>query len=130
MRYSWVLLFLTAFLTASDIGWVSDYAAAKARAAAEGKIVYLMITTEGCRWCRKMEETTLADGEIRRRIEELAVPVEVRRDVDRYPRKLKAPMVPMHYFLGTDEKVLVKMPGFWNKEDFMDILDDVERKMK
>lgn len=129
MRYLIGWLFFSVLLFAQT-PVVKDFAAAKALAAKEGKVVYVLITSPTCRWCRKFEQTTLVDSEVSRRLSSLAVTVEVTRGSGAYPEALKAPMVPMHYFLAPDETVLVKMPGYWDTEDFMSILDDVERKRK
>ncbi|WP_345986289.1 thioredoxin family protein [Sulfurimonas sp. HSL-1656] len=130
MRYALILIFFTALLTAAPAEWAKDYDTARQIAAQEGKIVYLLITAPGCRWCKRFKRTTLKDKAVRERLAALAVGVEVERDSGAYPAKFKAPMIPMHYFLSADERVLVKMPGYWNIEDFMSILDDVERKRK
>ena len=128
MRYLIGLSLFSLLLQAAP--WSESYSDALAAAQKEGKAVYLLITAPECRWCRKFKQTTLTDGAVRKRLERLAVGVEVYRGQGDYPKHLKAPMVPMHYFLAADGSVLVKMPGHWNIEDFMSILDDVERKRK
>jgi len=130
MRYLIGILFFSAVLFSADGVESHSYADAKALAAKEGKVVYLLITTPTCRWCRKFEVTTLADPRVCARLASMAVMAEATRGSGDYPESLKAPMVPMHYFLAPDETVLVKMPGYWDIEDFMSILDDVERKRK
>ena len=125
-----LVFFFPLVLHALGTGWGNDFKTAKVKAARESKIIYVLITTERCRWCKKMKQTTLANSSIRRRLSTLSVPVELTRNVDRYPDALKAPMVPMHYFLDTQGAVLVKFPGYWGEEDFNAFLDDVEGKMK
>jgi len=130
MRYFLGLFLFSVLMAASADDRCRDFAAAKQQAAKEEKVVYVLITTPDCRWCRRFEQTTLADAKVKARLEALAVGVEVTRGDGGYPDTLSAPMVPMHYFLAPDETVLVKMPGYWNVVDFMSILDDVERKRK
>lgn len=125
-----LLLAMSLTLAAGELGWTNDYEAAKKEAEASGKVIYVLVTTPVCRWCKKLKMTTLADPEVAERLERLVVGVEATRSIDNYPSKLKAPMVPMSFFLSPDDRVLVKMPGYWGKEDFMSILDDVERKAK
>jgi thioredoxin-related protein len=129
MRFLIGLLFFSVLLSA-QMAEVKDFAAAKALAKKEGKVVYVLITSPTCRWCRKFEQSTLRDVNVSRRLSSMAVTIQVTRGSGTYPDALKAPMVPMHYFLAPDERVLVKMPGYWDTEDFMSILDDVERKRK
>lgn len=130
MRKLMLSLLMLLSLSAGELGWTNDYEAARKEAAATGKVIYVLVTTPVCRWCKKLKTTTLADPEVRGRLERLAVGVEATRSIDNYPSKLKAPMVPMSFFLSPNDRVLVKMPGYWGKEDFMSILDDVERKVK
>jgi len=127
MRHLLTIFILAIMMSATAAG-SEDFAEAKRLAQQEGKVIYLLITTPGCRWCRKFERTTLADAAVQKRLSSMAVTVEVLRGSGGYPAGLKASMVPMHYFLAPDETVLVKMPGYWGSEDFMSILDDVERK--
>lgn len=105
-----------------------DYKAAQRKACQEAKMVYVLITTPTCRWCRRFERTTLVDPAIKKRLDTLAVTVEVSRGEGTYPDSLKAPVVPMHYFLAPNEKILVKMPGHWSVEDFDSILNDAQRR--
>ena len=129
MRQLFTILILAVMTSVPSTG-NEDFAAAKRLAQEEGKVLYVLITTPGCRWCRKFEQTTLEDAAVQKRLSAMAVTVEVSRGSGGYPDTLKAPMVPMHYFLAPDETVLVKMPGYWGREDFMSILDDVERRRK
>lgn len=129
MQYLVGLVLVSIMLLGAETG-NSDFASAKKRAEEQGKVLYVLITAPDCRWCRKFEETTLADAAVQQKLSSLAVTVHVSRGSGGYPETLKAPMVPMHYFLAPDETVLVKMPGYWGTEDFMSILDDVKRKRK
>jgi len=130
MRYLLHFIFLAALLPAAPMEWATGFDEARQMAAQEGKMLYVLITSRQCRWCKRFKATTLKDPSVQERLGALAVGVEVERDSGTYPARLKAPMIPMHYFLSADERVLVKMPGYWNIEDFMSILDDVERKRK
>jgi len=125
-----MVLFLTStLLWSGGADWSDAFAEAKTRAAAEKKCVYLMISSAHCSWCRKMEGT-LADDAVKVRLDSLCIAIKSRRDIDPYPQQLQAKRVPMHYFLAPDASVLVKIPGYWKPEDFLDILTDVERKLK
>ncbi|MEA3521432.1 MAG: DUF255 domain-containing protein, partial [Campylobacterota bacterium] len=98
------------------------------KAVQENKILYVMIVSESCRWCRKMEKTTLLDNMIIKRLEDNFIAVELLRGIDTYPDSFQAKMVPKHYFLTPKEKKIYALPGYWSVEDFSSILDDVVRK--
>lgn len=123
-----VLLMLNLF--GAEIAWNDSFSAAQAKAKKESKPMLVIITTEQCRWCRKLEATTLSDDEIISRVNTQFVPVHVTRDKSVYPKTLTAKMVPMSYFLDGNGKVIYSIPGYWTTEDYQSILDDALRKAK
>ncbi len=125
-----LLLLLTHSLFCAEIAWQETFAHAQAKAKKESKPMLVIITTEQCRWCRKLEATTLSDDEIISKINTRFVPVHVTRDKSVYPKTLSAKMVPMSYFLDENGKVLYSMPGYWPTDDYQSILDDALRKAK
>jgi len=128
------ILLLTALfigtMFAGEIEWNSSFEAAKAKAQKENKIIYALITSETCRWCRKLEGETLEKRNIVDKINSKFTAVALTRDKDKYPPCLKAKMVPMSYFLTPEGRVLYSIPGYWNEEDYLSVLGDVERKFK
>ncbi len=130
MRILLFITLLTGALFANEIEWSNSFDAAKARAQKENKILYAVITSETCRWCRKLENETLKDQKIVEKLNSNYSPVALTRDKDSYPPCLKAPMVPMSYFLTPDGNVLYSVPGYWSEEDYLSMMEDVERKYK
>ncbi len=128
------LLMMTALLMtnlfATDIAWNDTFAAAQNKAKKESKLMLVIITTEECRWCRKLEATTLSDDKIASKINTHFASVHVTRDKSAYPKNLSAKRVPMSYFLDAEGKVVHSMPGYWSSEDYDSILDDALRKAK
>ncbi len=128
-----ILLFVTLFsgaLFANEIAWNDSFSAAKAKAQKEGKIIYAVITSETCRWCRKLENSTLTKQKVIDNLNKKYAAVALTRDKDSYPPCLKAPMVPMSYFLTPEGTVLYSVPGYWSEEDYLSMMKDVERKYK
>ncbi len=117
-------------LMGAEINWSANYAEAQAKAKKESKPMLVIITTEQCRWCRKLEATTLEDDGIISTINGKFAAVHVTRDKSVYPKNLTAKMVPMSYFLDPNGKVLHSMPGYWPTEDYQSILNDALRKYK
>ena len=63
-----ILLLITLFLGslfAGVIEWNDSFSAAKEKAQKEDKIIYALITSETCRWCRKLEKMTLEERKSR-----------------------------------------------------------------
>lgn len=126
----WVCL-LAFSVFGAEITWNSSYDQALLKAKKEGKPLMVLITSEQCRWCRKLEATTLQDDEIVARINTTFQAVNVIKDKSIYPKSLSAKMVPMSYFLDPKSgKVLYSIPGYWGAEDYNSILDDALRKYK
>ncbi len=124
------LIFLHVNLHANEIEWLHNYDKAVVKATLEKKKIFLLVTSETCRWCRKLESTTLEDPTIVERINQKYIAVALTRDKDSYPDYLQARMVPMNYFLKDNGRVINRIPGFWNVEDFHSILDDVNYNLK
>ena len=130
MRIVLIMLGLVSLLMGEEIHWNSSFEAAKTAAQKEDKIIYVVITSETCRWCRKLESTTLEKPAVVKNINTKYAPVALTRGKDSYPPCLKAKMVPMSYFLTPQGRVIYSVPGYWVEEDYLSILGDVERKYK
>ncbi len=118
------------FLSLNALEWQDEYEDAQVLALKENKIIYAFIVSNSCRWCRKMEETTMLDKEIIKRLEKDFVVVELIRGFDTYPDTLTTKMVPKHFFFTPQEKKIFSIPGYWDVEDFASILDDVVSRYK
>jgi len=131
MKKLFLICLLTLGLFGADITWNSSYDQALLKAKKEGKPLMVLITSEQCRWCRKLESTTLQDDEVAARINTTFQAVNVTKDKSIYPKNLSAKMVPMSYFIDPrNGKVLYSIPGYWGAEDYNSILDDALRKYK
>jgi len=132
MMYRQFMIFLLCTsLFGGKLEWTHSYKEAQKRAINENKVILLLITTKGCRWCRKLENTTLQDDEVTASIGADFIPLHLTRDIDDYPTGLKAKMVPASFFLYHDGKqVMRSVAGYWPAEDYLSILDDVKRKIK
>lgn len=126
-----ILLFLTLLnLHATDLVWANSFKEALSQAQAEKKTLMVLITTKTCRWCRKLEAETLTDETVISRLNKDYISVHLTRDVDEYPRYLSAPGVPASYFLDrTGQPIIKRVMGYWNAEDYMSFLDDVDYKL-
>ncbi len=131
MRLILLTSFLTLFLWGGELEWVDSYEEAQEHAINENKPILLLMTAETCRWCRKLESTTLEDDSIADRINAKYISVNVTRDIDSYPPCLKAKMVPKSFFIFPDGKLIIRgVIGYWSVEDYHSIIDDVEKAIK
>lgn len=131
MKKMFFLLMISMSVFGAEIAWNASYDKALAKAKKESKPLMVLITSEQCRWCRKLESTTLQDQEIISRINTKFQAVSVTRDKSVYPKNLSAKMVPMSYFIDpANGKVIYSIPGYWDSEDYNSVLDDALRKYK
>jgi uncharacterized protein YyaL (SSP411 family) len=131
MKKIFFLIMLSIAVFGAEITWNSSYDEALLKAKKESKPLLVLITSEQCRWCRKLESTTLQDEEIVSRINAKFQAVNVTKDKSIYPKNLVAKMVPMSYFIDpSNGKVLYSIPGYWGSEDYNSVLDDALVKYK
>jgi hypothetical protein len=112
---------------ASSVRWMEWGPAAFARARAEDRPILLRISAVWCHWCHVMDETTDADPEVARRMNEWFVPVRVDND--------ERPDVNDRYNLGgwpttaflTPDGALITGGTYFPAEAFREILDRIHR---
>jgi uncharacterized protein YyaL (SSP411 family) len=111
----------------SPVRWMEWGPAAFARARAEDRPILLRISAVWCHWCHVMDETTDADPEVARRMNEWFVPVRVDND--------ERPDVNDRYNLGgwpttaflTPDGALITGGTYFPAETFREILERIHR---
>ncbi len=120
-------ILFTLSLFGADIDWPSDYKAALQEAKQEHKLVYIFITSDSCRWCRKFEATTLQDEGIKKRLLQEFVTIHMSRDQVKIPEQFKTAPVPRHYFVDADGKILYSSLGHRCIEIFDSFMDNAHQ---
>jgi len=128
MKYLVSIILFTTLLFSSDLGWPSDYEKALIQAKKENKFVYVLITSDSCRWCRKFEQTTLLDMDIEDRLEEEYITLHLSRDQHKIPLKFKTSPVPRHYFLDQKGDILYDTLGYRDVELFNSFMDNAKQR--
>ena len=130
LKYIITMMILAFTLFGSDLEWPNNYEKALQEAEKEHKQVYMLITSESCRWCRKFESTTLEDEQILQRLQSKYVLLHISRDKNPIPKKFLTKRVPRHYFLTPKGEVILTFLGYWNVLDFNSFMDDAEQAYK
>jgi len=130
MKYLISIILLSTFLFSSDLDWSSDYEKALIQAKKENKFIYVLITSDSCRWCRKFEQTTLLDMDIEDRLEEEYITLHLSRDQHKIPSKFKTSPVPRHYFLDQKGDILYDTLGYRDVELFNSFMDNAKERYK
>jgi len=130
MKYLVLTFALISSLMSAELQWSNDYNATLVKAQKSGKLVYVLITSDNCRWCRKFENTTLQDKTILKRLSSEFELVHIARERDYIPKDFKTSPVPRHYFTDSKGKVLYNSLGHRNIECFDSFMDNAEDRYK
>jgi len=130
MRAIFVLLLFIGSLQAFELGWSHDYQKGLKDAAKTHKLVYVLITSDSCGWCRKFERTTLQIKAIKKRLHREFITIHLSRDRDRIPVKFKTAPIPRHYFVDAKGNILYASLGYRDEELFNSFMDNAEEKYK
>jgi hypothetical protein len=123
-----VLFFLHVSLFGNELFFLNDYKKALELAKQENKIVYVLITSTSCQWCRKFEKTTLTTDVVKKKLQEDCILVHLVRDKDAIPHQFKTSPVPRHYFTDFNGNILVSALGFRDVEVFSSFIDNAKHK--
>jgi len=122
-----IVLFSTSIFA---LDWVKDLDSAVTMAQQEHKNIMVMVEGEYCRWCKKMKEHTLSDGTVEKRLEKFVVVKVMREDSHAMAKLPPVRGVPTIFFMKEDRAVVEEVIGYFNVEDFISYIDDVEKKLK
>lgn len=92
------------------------------------KPVMVFFSATHCGYCKKMEDEVLSNSEVIEAIAHDFIPVTVDLDKEKNPSKENIKMTPTFLFLTPEQKTLYTVPGSWNKEDFLEILKEAQKR--
>ena len=130
MKHLLVTLSFVIGLFGSDLGWSSKYEQSLEKAKQEHKLVYVFITSDSCKWCRKFENTTLQDKTILQRLYSEFEVVHLSRDRHKIPKGFETSPIPRHYFVDSDGKILYSSLGHRGIECFDAFMDNAEDRKR
>jgi len=125
-----ILGFLLLSSTVFSLEWVKDINTAFSMAKKEHKNVMVFVEGEHCRWCKKMKGRTLSDESVEKRLEKFVVVKVMREDPVAMAVLPQIKGVPTTFFMNENKKVLESAIGYWNVEDFIAYINDVEKMSK
>lgn len=116
--------------TLFSLEWIKDLDTAFALAKKEHKNVMVLVEGEDCRWCKKMKHRTLSDETVEKRLEKFILVKIMREDPKAMSVMPQVKGVPTIFFMKEDKAVIEDLIGYFNVEDFISYIDDVEKKTK
>ena len=103
------------------------FEAAAERAKKEHKIIMVKATSKHCHYCKKMDREVLIDNAVVKALNKDFVVVSVDIGKDTLPLGLQCSMTPTFFFMDSEQKLIKTIPGAWNKEDFLEILNEAKK---
>ena len=122
-----VLLLSTALFS---LEWAKDLDTAFATAQKENKEVMVLVEGKNCRWCKKMKHRTLSDEAVEKRLAKFVVVKIMREDSKAMSVMPAINGVPTIFFMKEDKAVIEDIVGYFNVEDFISYINDVEKRSK
>lgn len=89
------------------------------------KMILIEATSAYCGYCIKMKKEVLSDKEVKELIEKKYIFKEIMVDSQKLPFGLEKEfggMTPTFFIIDSNGKLLKKIPGSWNKSDFLDFI--------
>ena len=116
--------------TIFSLEWVKDIDTALTLAKKEHKNIMVLVEGENCRWCKKMKHRTLSDEGVEKRLEKYVVVKVMREDGNAMSVLPPVQGVPTIFFMKENKAVIEEIIGYFNVEDFLSYIGDVEKKLK
>ena len=115
-------------LFADDTVWLKDINTAFEMAKKEQRTVMVLVEGENCRWCKKMKHRTLGDENVQKKLKSY-ITVKVMREDENAIKDLPIINgVPSIFFMTPEKEVIESVVGYFNVEDFLSYISDVEKK--
>ncbi len=90
------------------------------------KIIMIDIVRNGCHYCEDMDRDVFQNAAMSKWIEERFISVKMNIDKEELPLGIKVDFTPMFYFVNAEKKIVKKIPGSWNIEDFKDLTKGIK----
>ena len=116
--------------TLFSVEWTKDLNTAFALAQKEHKSVMVLVEGENCRWCKKMKYRTLSNDTVEKRLEKFVVVKVMREDAKAMSVLPEVKGVPTIFFMKENKAVIEEVVGYFNVEDFISYINDVENNKK
>jgi len=116
--------------TLFSLEWVKELDTALTVAKKEHKNIMVLVEGENCRWCKKMKERTLSDESVEKRLKKYVLVKVMREDGNEMSVLPSVQGVPTIFFMKENKAVIEEIIGYFNVEDFLSYIDDVEKKVK
>jgi len=110
----------------TTIPWEQNLSIAFEKAKNEDKIVMVMASSQGCRWCEKLERNTLNDTRILLELKKFIL-VKANRETPNERSQLpKFTHVPVVFFMSAEKEEIESILGYFEADDFLEYLQEFD----
>ncbi len=109
-------------VNAEEVQWQSSLATARVEAQRSSRPIFLVVTSSGCGWCRKLESTTLRDPRVVQELNARTIPIRVDADSSSNAALLRALSVeglPTSAIVRPDGRVEQTRAGYLDSSDLL-----------
>jgi len=111
-------------LYAQGVNWRS-WESALDEAKRTNKMIMMDVIRDNCRFCIKMDKNVFADEKMAAYLEKNFIPVKINLSHRELPMGIKVEMTPTFFFFTADQKMIKKIVGSWNQQDFYEFTDKI-----
>jgi thioredoxin-related protein len=102
-----------------------NYEEALTKAKKEKKDLMLVMVSNFCPWCQKLEKVVLSKEKINNQIHKKYIPLILNKDEKKYPNQFETPMVPTVYFIDyKTEQIKTQVVGYNNRQDMINTINN------
>lgn len=111
----------------AGVKWRTDLQAARAEARQQDRPMLVVFGADWCTYCRKMEQTTLADQALSKYINDSFIPVHLDLDHDaRVAEILEVERIPCSVMLSPNADLLGRVTGYVDRGQYQQALNRVQ----
>jgi len=109
---------------AAEYKYETSYEKALKRSEVEQKDILVVVISNYCPWCRKLEKRVLAHKVVNSEIQNHYIPLIVNREEGKLEKKFETPIVPVTYIVNyKNTKDIKAIHGYKNREDYLHQLE-------
>ncbi len=112
------------------LNWEKKIPAAINRGKREHKPVMILVTSDGCKWCDILRETTLSDSQVIAKLNKDFIIAQGYTNRGEVPRELYTSGTPGTWFLKNGEPMFQPLMGALPKDQYIEALDIVLKEFQ
>ncbi|MCD4758520.1 MAG: thioredoxin family protein [Arcobacteraceae bacterium] len=102
-----------------------NYEQAVAKAKNEKKDLMILMVSNFCPWCQKLEKVVLSKDKINTQVHKKYIPLILNKDEANYPKQFETPMVPTVYFVDyKTEQIKSKVIGYNKRQNIINTINN------